>query len=59
MNLIGEHTDCNEGFVLPFAIDRRTFAALAARDDGRVRLSSSAMDGMFVVRPSQGVRREE
>jgi galactokinase len=41
VNLIGEHTDYNEGFVLPFAIDRRTFAALALRDDGLVRVSSS------------------
>jgi galactokinase len=40
VNLIGEHTDYNEGFVLPFAIDRRTFAALALRDDGLVRVSS-------------------
>ena len=40
VNLIGEHTDYNEGFVLPFAIDRRTIAALALRDDGLVRVSS-------------------
>jgi galactokinase len=44
VNLIGEHTDYNEGFVLPFAIDRRTFAALARRDDGLVRVSSSSKD---------------
>ena len=42
VNLIGEHTDYNEGFVLPFAIDRRTYAALALRADGLVRVSSSA-----------------
>ena len=30
MNLIGEHTDYNEGFVLPFAIDRRAVVALGA-----------------------------
>ncbi|GAA4159840.1 galactokinase [Gryllotalpicola daejeonensis] len=44
VNLIGEHTDYNEGFVLPFAIDRRTFAALALRDDDVVRVSSAASD---------------
>ncbi|HEY0248051.1 MAG TPA: galactokinase [Gryllotalpicola sp.] len=44
VNLIGEHTDYNEGFVLPFAIDRRTFAALALREDNVVRVSSSFED---------------
>lgn len=29
VNLIGEHTDYNLGFVLPFAINRRTVVALA------------------------------
>jgi galactokinase len=41
VNLIGEHTDYNEGFAAPFAIDRRTVAALALRHDGLVRVSSS------------------
>jgi galactokinase len=45
VNLIGEHTDYNEGFVLPFAIDRRTVAALAPRADGLVRVSSSTISG--------------
>ena len=30
-NLIGEHTDYNDGFVFPFALDRGTLAAAAAR----------------------------
>ena len=34
VNLIGEHTDYNDGFVLPFAIDRRTLVAVGVRDDG-------------------------
>ena len=41
VNLIGEHTDYNDGFVLPFAIDRRTTVALTLRDDGILRVSSS------------------
>jgi len=41
VNLIGEHTDYNDGFVLPFAIDRRTVVALAPREDRIVRVASS------------------
>jgi len=41
VNLIGEHTDYNEGYVLPFAINRRTFAAVSTRNDGIARVASS------------------
>jgi galactokinase len=41
VNLIGEHTDYNEGFVFPFAINRHTFAAMALRSNRIVRVSSS------------------
>ena len=41
VNLIGEHTDYNDGFVLPFAIDRRTTVTLGLRDDGVIRVASS------------------
>ena len=41
VNLIGEHTDYNEGFVLPFAINRRTFAAVSPREDDIARVASS------------------
>lgn len=43
-NLIGEHTDYNEGFVLPFGIDKRTYVALASRQDSTCRVSSD-IDG--------------
>lgn len=36
VNLIGEHTDYNDGFVLPAAIDRNTWVAAGARSDGQV-----------------------
>jgi galactokinase len=38
VNLIGEHTDYNDGFVLPMAIDRETVVAAAPRADRRVRV---------------------
>ncbi|MFO7690084.1 MAG: galactokinase [Cryobacterium sp.] len=41
VNLIGEHTDYNAGFVLPLAIDRRTLVALAPRTDRMLRVASA------------------
>lgn len=41
VNLIGEHTDYNEGFVFPFAINRNTFAAISLREDNQIRVASS------------------
>ena len=40
VNLIGEHTDYNDGFVLPFAIEARTYVAARVRDDGVLRMRS-------------------
>jgi galactokinase len=40
VNLIGEHTDYNDGFVLPMAIDRTTCVAGRARTDRTVRVHS-------------------
>jgi galactokinase len=41
VNLIGEHTDYNEGFVFPMAIEPHIMLACRAREDGLVRLVSS------------------
>ena len=40
VNLIGDHTDYNDGFVLPLAIDRAVWIALRPRDDGHVSVHS-------------------
>ncbi|MEN9957668.1 MAG: hypothetical protein RIR46_1276 [Actinomycetota bacterium] len=41
VNIIGEHTDYNEGFVLPIAINRATYAAIALREDKTARVAST------------------
>lgn len=44
VNLIGEHTDYNDGFVLPFGIQQRTAVALSARTDRMIRVVSTHSD---------------
>ncbi|MEZ8988928.1 galactokinase [Vibrio breoganii] len=44
VNLIGEHTDYNDGFVLPCAINYQTMVAAAKRDDNIVRVISVDYD---------------
>ncbi len=45
VNLIGEHTDYNDGFVMPFALPHTAVAAVALRTDGVLRLHSADMPG--------------
>jgi len=49
VNLIGEHTDYNLGFVLPFAINRRTFVTLGLREDRVIRVASSFADEVVEI----------
>ncbi|MGV4984127.1 galactokinase [Streptomyces sp. NRAIS4] len=48
VNLIGEHTDYNDGFVMPFALPHRAIAAVSRRTDGVLRLHSADIDGGIV-----------
>ncbi|WP_232838768.1 galactokinase [Streptomyces geranii] len=45
VNLIGEHTDYNDGFVMPFALPHTALAAVSRRTDGVLRLHSSDIEG--------------
>src|SRR5687767_15819174 len=47
VNLIGEHTDYNDGFVLPMAIEPEIRFVCRSRDDGKVRLASTAFEGQI------------
>src|SRR5260370_4396013 len=47
INIIGEHTDYNQGFVLPAAIDRHIAVALRLRRDARVALRSDRYQAMI------------
>ncbi|MEU6773315.1 galactokinase [Streptomyces sp. NPDC046759] len=45
VNLIGEHTDYNDGFVMPFALPQQAVAAVSRRRDGVLRLHSADIEG--------------
>ena len=50
VNLIGEHTDYNDGYALPFAIAARAYVAAGRRDDGVLRMRSVQLpDGDVTV----------
>jgi len=56
VNLIGEHTDYNEGYVLPFALAARTAAAAARRTDGRLTVRSLQWPDALVDVPVSELR---
>lgn len=47
VNIIGEHTDYNNGFVLPAAIDKAVYVAVAPREDEQIKLYSGEFDKSF------------
>ena len=58
VNLIGEHTDYNDGFVLPFAIDRATVAAGVVRNDSLINVSALDVDEAATIDLGEpGVKR--
>ena len=59
VNLIGEHTDYNDGFVLPMAIDRQVVIALRPRHDGYVAVYSLDFDETVEFSPVEMEDRRE
>lgn len=49
VNIIGEHTDYNEGFVLPAAIDKAAYVALSLRDDDQIHLTALDLKETFTT----------
>lgn len=49
INIIGEHTDYNDGFVLPAAIDKAAYLAIALRDDDEIHLRAEDLDEKFSI----------
>ncbi|GAA4304995.1 galactokinase [Compostibacter hankyongensis] len=60
VNIIGEHTDYNDGFVLPAAIDKKIALAIAPSGSGRCTVHAAALEDSFSfdcreeVRPAEG-----
>ncbi|MBN2528208.1 MAG: galactokinase [Deltaproteobacteria bacterium] len=57
VNLIGEHTDYNDGYVMPLAIDRQILIALCKRTDQKVLVHSLDYDETLEILPSSLISR--
>ncbi len=49
VNIIGEHTDYNDGFVLPMAIERYTVIAAAPNGSSKIQLQSTSGKGVAII----------
>lgn len=49
VNLIGEHTDYNNGFVLPAAVNKAVYVGISRRDDDIINLYAAEFDGKFTT----------
>ncbi len=49
INIIGEHTDYNEGFVLPTAIDKAVYVGLGKRDDEEIHLYAADFNEAYQI----------
>ena len=49
INIIGEHTDYNDGFVLPAAIDKAAYIAISLRDDDEIHLIAMDLNQKYSV----------
>ncbi|MBL7727142.1 MAG: galactokinase [Dinghuibacter sp.] len=52
INIIGEHTDYNEGFVLPAAINKAAYVTIAKRSDDEIHLVAANLNETFSIRLS-------
>ena len=50
VNIIGEHTDYNEGFVLPAAIDKAAYLAISLRDDDVINMIAKDLNEKFSIK---------
>jgi galactokinase len=58
INLIGEHTDYNGGYVLPAAIDKAVYFAVSPREDAECHLISHDLNEVFTVNLNELIKTE-
>ena len=49
VNIIGEHTDYNDGFVLPAAIDKAAYIAISLREDAQIHLTALDLNETYTT----------